>query len=90
MAVYKNKDELMNTDWQAKINEASARGDYTAAAKYEQARNDKINSMNQSGSNTGNYGKTNNYAGWLDTTDYGTIGRQQMASGASADDVQKT
>lgn len=90
MAVYKNKDELMNTDWQAKINEASARGDYTAAAQYEQARNDKINSMNQSGSNTGNYGTTSNYAGWLDTTDYGTIGRQQMASGASADDVLKT
>lgn len=26
MAVYKNKEELMNTDWQAKINEATGAG----------------------------------------------------------------
>lgn len=79
-----------NTDYQALINAAVAKGDYTSAAQYEQQRNNKINSMNAAGTNTAGYGTTNNYAGWLDTTDYGTIAKQQMAQGASAADVQKT
>ena len=86
MAVYKNEDELMNTNWSTKINEAQAAGDYKLAAQYEQARNDKINSSNY----TGNQTTTNNYAGWLDTTDYSSIGWDQMNSGASAEDVLDT
>lgn len=85
MAVYKDQDELMNTDWQAKINDAVSKGDYTSAAQYEQARNEKINASGNS-----KYSTTNNYSGWLDTTDYGAIGKQQMASGASADEVLQT
>lgn len=63
MAVYKNKDELMNTDWQGKINEAVAKGDMAAAAQYEQARNDKINSGNYTGKQT----TTSNFSQYLDS-----------------------
>lgn len=86
MAVYKDQDELMNTDWQSKINEAQKAGDYRLAAQYEQARNDKINSSQY----TGNQATTSNYAGWLDKTDYSAIGAQQMASNASWKDVLDT
>ena len=67
MAVYKNKDELMNTDWQAKINEATAAGDMKAAAEYEQARNDKINSSDYTGKQT----TTNNYSQYLGSSGSG-------------------
>ena len=63
MAVYKNQDELMNTNWQAKINEALAKGDKAAAAQYEQARNDKINSSSYTGKQT----TTNNYSQYANT-----------------------
>ena len=86
MAIYKDKDELLNTDWQAKINEASAAGDYKLAAQYEQARNDKINSS----AYTGKQATTNNYAGWIDGNDYAQTAIDQMASGASAADVLET
>lgn len=79
-----------NTNYQALINAAVAKGDYVSAAQYEQQRNDKINAMNAAGTNTAGYGTTSNYAGWLDTTDYSTIAKQQMAQGASAADVQET
>lgn len=52
MAVYKDETELMNTDWQSKINQAVAAGDMNAAAQYEQARNDKINAKNYTGAQT--------------------------------------
>lgn len=86
MAVYKDEKELMNTDWQSKINQAKATGDYKLAAQYEQARNDKIANSNY----TGNQQTTSNYTGWLDNTDYSAIGAQQMASGASWQDVLDT
>lgn len=62
MAAYKNKEELMNTNWQQKINDAKAAGDMKAAAEYEQARNDKINSKEYTGKQT----TTNNYSKYLD------------------------
>ena len=58
MAVYKDEKELMETDWQSKINEATAAGDMAAAAQYEQARNDKIANKNYTGKQTA----TNNYS----------------------------
>ncbi len=61
MAIYKDENELLNTDWQAKINDAVAKGDYTAAAQYEQARNDKINNSGYKGKQT----TTNNYSQYL-------------------------
>lgn len=69
------------TDYQAKINEAAAKGDYVSAAKYEQSRNAKID-----GENLG-YQKTSKYAGWLDKTDYGTEIKEKMLSGASKQSV---
>lgn len=75
-----NKD----TDYKKLIEEAAAKGDYQAAARYEQQRNEKIQGEGM------NYGTTSDYAGWLDKTDYGKIGLQQMAMGASAEDVLGT
>lgn len=48
-----------STDYQKKINEAVAAGDYTAAAKYEQARNAKIQGEGL------NYAQTSKYASYL-------------------------
>ncbi len=79
-----------DVDYQALINEAAAKKDYKAAAQYEQQRNAKINDLNATGDNKYNATATNSYAGWLDDTDYGTIGKQQMASGASWQDVANT
>lgn len=79
-----------DVDYQALINEAVEKKDYKAAAQYEQQRNEKINDLNASGSNKYNATTTSNYAGWLDNTDYGTIGKEQMASGASWQDVLQT
>lgn len=73
-----------NIDYQKLINEAVQRGDYLAAAKAEQSRNEKITSGGL------DYATTNKYAGWLDPTDYGTVGKAQMAAGASAQDVLET
>lgn len=88
MAVKYDKD----TDYQALINQAVKSGNYKAAAQYEQQRNAKISDMNAASGGTNKYGATttNKYSGWLDDTDYGTIGKQQMQSGASAEDVLKT
>lgn len=72
------------TDYQAKINEAVASGDYESAAKYEKSRNEKIESENL------NYEKTNRYSGWLDKTDYSNVLKSQMVSGASKKDVSDT
>ena len=60
----------MSTDWQGKINEAVAAGDMAAAAQFEQARNDKINS----GSYTGKQTTTNNYSQYLNTGGSGGSG----------------
>lgn len=46
-------------DYQSLINQAAAKGDYSAAAKYEQQRNEKI-----SGENLG-YSQTSEYAAYL-------------------------
>ena len=70
-----------NTDYQAIINNAVKNGDYVTAAKAEQLRNQKITATG-SGYNT-----TNMYAGYLDSTDYGTLGQQLMANNASWQDV---
>lgn len=48
-----------DTDYQKKINDAVAAGNYTAAAKYEQARNAKIQGEAL------NYAQTNNYSSYL-------------------------
>lgn len=48
-----------DVDYQALINQAAARGDYSAAAKYEQQRNAKI-----AGENLG-HAQTNKYASYL-------------------------
>ena len=73
-----------NANYQDMINKAVASGDYVSAAKYEQLRNQKI-------ADTGStYDPTNLYSGWLDNTDYATIGKSQMANGASWEEVLDT
>ena len=71
-------------DYQSKINDAVANGDYKSAAKYEQSRNEKIDSEGL------NYEKTNRYSGWLDSTDYSNVLKKQMSSGASKSSVSDT
>lgn len=73
-----------NKDYTTLINDAVNSGDYYSAAQYERQRNEKI-------TNEGlDYATTNRFSGWLDDTDYSTILKDQMASGASADTVSET
>lgn len=72
-----NKD----TDYQAKIAEAAGAGDYKKAAEYEQSRNEKIDGENL------NYQKTNNYAGWIEKTDYAADIQKQISNGAGRSDI---
>lgn len=73
-----------NKDYTTLINDAVNSGDYYSAAQYEQQRNEKI-------TNEGlDYATTNRFSGWLDDTDYSTMLKDQMASGASADTVSET
>lgn len=51
----------ITTDYQAKINQAVARGDFAEAARQEQLRNQKIQSSNYTGQQT----VTNNYSQYL-------------------------
>ena len=55
-----------------------------------QSRNEKIADLNASGTNIYGATATNKYSGWLDDTDYGEIGKQQMASGARPEEVLQT
>ena len=71
-------------DYQSKIDDAVVNGDYKSAAKYEQSRNEKIDSEGL------NYEKTNRYSGWLDSTDYSNVLKKQMSSGASKSSVSDT
>lgn len=73
-----------DTDYKALMDDAASRGDYKSAAGYEQQRNAKIAGEGLS------YQQTNDYAGWLDETDYSDILRQQMSAGASSKDVADT
>lgn len=86
MAVNYDKD----TDYMKLMQEAEARGDYKAAAQYEQQRNAKIADLNASGTNQWNATTTSDYAGWLDDTDYSQILKDQMATGADAETVAGT
>ena len=63
MSVYKDEKELLNTDWQSKINEAVQKGDYSLAAQYEQARNQKIQNSGYGGAQQ----TTNKYSQYLNT-----------------------
>ena len=77
MAATYDKD----TDYQKLIDEATAAGDYYAAAQYEQQRNAKITGEGIDAP------QTSQYTGNLDTTDYGVMLRNMMDGGASADEV---
>ena len=71
-------------DYQAKINEAVKNKDYKSAAEYEKSRNEKIDTENLP------YQKTNRFSGWLDTNDYSTMLKNDIASGASKNKVAET
>lgn len=74
---YNGQSFNLNTDYQKKINEAVAKGDYASAQYYEGIRNAKIDYMNRyqnnSASNQG-YNQTNNYTygSFSDLPDYWT------------------
>lgn len=71
-------------DYKALMDEAAASENYRDAALYEQQRNEKITGEGL------DYDTTNDYAGWLDDTDYAAKLKEQMNSGASASDVADT
>lgn len=62
-----NKKYDENTDYQAHINDAEARGDYASAAKDEKMRNDKIGGMGLSYSPTFKYNYNDIYRGEADS-----------------------
>ena len=80
MTMAYNKD----TDYSKLIKESVEGGNYSKAAEYEKARNEKIDGEKLS------YEKTNDYSGWLDKTDYGTVIQKKIASGASRSSVADT
>lgn len=53
------------TDYKKLMDEAVAAGDYTAAARYEQQRNAKINALNEAGTNKWNATTSTDYAQYL-------------------------
>lgn len=66
-----------NKDYKALMDEAASRGDYAAAARYEQKRNEKIKGEGMS------YKTSSDYAGWLDDRDYGNEIKSAVSSGSS-------
>lgn len=66
-----------NKDYKALMDEAASRGDYAAAARYEQQRNEKIKGEGMS------YKTSSDYAGWLDNRDYGEEIKSAVSSGSS-------
>lgn len=66
-----------NKDYKALMDEAASRGDYAAAARYEQQRNEKIKGEGMS------YQTSSDYAGWLDNRDYGEEIKSAVSSGSS-------
>lgn len=86
MAVTYDKD----VDYMKLMQDAEARGDYKAAARYEQQRNAKIADLDATGTNKWNATATSDYAGWLDENDYSQDLQNQMANGASKEEVRDT
>lgn len=87
---YSTGTQTNNNSWSADVDysklmsDAVAKGDYKAAARYEQLRNQKINATGSQ------YATSNKYQGWLDPTDYSALGTQQMAQGVDAATILKT
>lgn len=73
--------QIDSTDYSALINKAVAAGDYVAAAKYEQKRNEKIDTMIAAGM-TG-YEKTYKYASYLNSSSAFDVGDEvKLSAGA--------
>lgn len=73
-------------DYQAEINAINSKAnktadDYKQMAALEQSRNAKIADLNAAGTNTYGATATNNYAGWLDDTDYSAKINEGIMSG---------
>lgn len=67
-----------NYDYMASMNKKDALGDFKGAAEDEVKRNAKIDYLNETGTNTGNWQKTYDYQGWLEDTDYSAQGLHQI------------
>lgn len=73
-------------DYQAEINAINSKAnktadDYRQMATLEQARNAKIADLDKAGTNSYGATATNNYAGWLDDTDYSAKINEGIMSG---------
>lgn len=65
-------------DYTASRNQKAAVGDFRGAAEDEMMHNAKVDYLNETGTNTGNWQKTYDYQGWLDDTDYSAQGLHQI------------
>lgn len=68
-----------NVDYQSKINDAVARGDYQSAAVFEQQRNAKIADMNKAGTNPNGYKASNNWQSYAPGSSSNTINTSPRA-----------
>lgn len=72
--------DLQNTNWQQEINNAVAKGDMAAAAQFEQARNDKINSGNYAGKQS----TTSNFSQYLNSGSSNKTASNKASGGSSS------
>jgi hypothetical protein len=77
------------TDYSALIKKAVAEGDYVAAAKYEQKRNEKIDALNALGQNPNGYKKTFDYQKYLTSSANAPSASVKIASPKSKDNSAK-
>lgn len=69
-------------DYTASRNQKAAVGDFRGAAEDELMHNAKVDYLNETGTNTGNWQKTYDYQGWLNDTDYSAQGLHQIETKA--------
>lgn len=69
-------------DYTARRNQKAAVGDFRGAAEEELMHNAKVDYLNETGTNSGNWQKTYDYQGWLDDTDYSAQGLHQIETKA--------
>ena len=92
--VYNNAPAMIgnfdfDTDFQAQINDALARGDYGAAAMFEKLRNQKLGYMNSPYSTTYRFNYNDPYRGQLERMQDDSINREEFSYDYRDDDQYK-
>lgn len=77
------------TDYSALIQQAVTNGDYVSAAKYEQKRNEKIDTLNATGQNPNGYKKTYDYQKYLTGSANAPAAKAKIVAPKSKDNSAK-